>query len=251
MIKEDSIVFISIPKEFFVSVLFNEEFRYNFESNTMDYDTEIEIKEEQVESYRWKLADKEYSVESYQGNETEERLEEEIQNIEDKIMEEKIASYMKAFMIYIVALEESCEKESKEEELKKANEYANRFRKIYGEYKKVISDIKEPLSDVDKESLINYYMGEFEAMYQEHLASLKCKEEDYQYISRAIDEVLEQTRRILKESINTLNDDIIRKQNNQKVEDKFKYESEIYSKIDDEFSNESIEKEEEKNKNNM
>ncbi|MPN33980.1 hypothetical protein SDC9_181472 [bioreactor metagenome] len=94
-------------------------------------------------------------------------------------------------------------------------------------------------------------MGEFEAMYQEHLASLKCKEEDYQYISRAIDEVLEQTRRILKESINTLNDDIIRKQNNQKVEDKFKYESEIYSKIDDEFSNESIEKEEEKNKNNM
>lgn len=243
-------MYISIPKEFFVPVLFNEEFRYNFQSNTMDYDTEIEIKEEQVESYRWKLADKECTEENCPRNKIEER-QEEIQNIEDKIMEEKIASYMQAFMIYIVALEESCEKESKEEKLKKSNEYANRFRQIYEEYRKVILDIKEPLSDADKESLVNYYMGEFEEMYQEHLASVECKEEDYQYISKAINEVLDQTRRILKESINILNDEIIRKQNNQKAEEKFKYESEIYSQIDNEFSNESIEKEVEKNKNNM
>lgn len=244
-------MFISIPKEFFVPVLFNEEFRYNFESNTMDYETESEIKEEQVESCRWRLADKEDSVEAYHGNETEEIQEEEIQNIEDKVMEEKIASYMKAFMIYIAALEESCEGKNKEEELKKSNEYANRFRKIYDEYKKIISEIKEPLSDVDKESLVNYYMGEFEAMYQEHLGSLKCKEEDYEYISRAIEEVLEETRKILKESIDALNDEIIRKQKNQKLEDRSKYASEIYNKIDDEFSSESIEMEAEKNKNNI
>ena len=34
-------MFISIPKDFFVPVLFSEDFRYNLENNTMEYDTEM------------------------------------------------------------------------------------------------------------------------------------------------------------------------------------------------------------------
>ncbi len=100
-------MFISIPKEFFVPVLFNEDFRYNFETDSMEYDTERKTSEFSVPNSRAKLADIEYSISRNSRGEIEEVLESELKNVEEEIIEEQIANYVKGFMRYMEELREA------------------------------------------------------------------------------------------------------------------------------------------------
>ncbi|MDZ7543150.1 hypothetical protein GNF83_18630, partial [Clostridium perfringens] len=111
-------MFISIPKEFFVPVLFSEEFRYNFESNTMEYDTEETTNEEEIfKNSRKRLADIDYIEDKKDTEETEESVEDNLKNVENEIIEDFILRYIKEFMRYTEELKEYRASDSDEEEI--------------------------------------------------------------------------------------------------------------------------------------
>ena len=98
-------MFISIPKDFFVPVVFSDDFRYNSENNSMEYDTEYSNLNS---NSRKKLQDLEYI--DCRGEDTGYTAEymEDLININDKKIQEQILNYSKSFMKFI-------------EELKRAN----------------------------------------------------------------------------------------------------------------------------------
>lgn len=237
-------MFISIPKEFFVPVLFNEDFRYNFETDSMEYDTERKTSEFSVPNSRAKLADIEYSISRNSRGEIEEVLESELKNVEEEIIEEQIANYVKGFMRYMEELREAgCLDMSERERLKLLNLYVNKFRELYNNYKEVISNIRRPLSRADIDGMIDYYIGKIEDIYNEHLASLKCENLNYDSIERTINEIVNDAKEILKEQIRSLNCKLINKEEvckgNKELEESSKYDSDIFNMMDNEFVQES------------
>ena len=237
-------MFISIPKEFFVPVLFNEDFRYNFETDSMEYDTERKTSEFSVPNSRAKLADIEYSISRNSRGEIEEVLESELKNVEEEIIEEQIANYIKGFMRYMEELREAgCLDMSERERLKLLNLYVNKFRELYNNYKNVISNIRRPLSRADIDGIIDYYIGKIEDIYNEHLASLKCENLNYDSIEKTINEIVNDAKEILREQIESLNCKLINKEEvckgNKELEESSKYDSDIFNMMDNEFVQES------------
>ncbi|MCR1952409.1 hypothetical protein NSA50_15375 [Clostridium sp. DSM 100503] len=233
-------MFISIPKEFFVPVLFSEEFRYNFETDSMEYDTERKTSDFSVPNSRAKLADIEYSISRNSRGEIEEVLKSELKNIEEEIIEEQIANYIKGFMRYMEELREAgCLDMSERERLKLLNSYVRKFRELYNNYKNVISNIRRPLSKSDIDGMIDYYIGKIEDIYNQHLASLNCKNLNYNSIEKTINEVVNDAKDILKEQIKNLNCKLINKEefckNDKELKESFAHDSDMYNTIDNEF----------------
>lgn len=233
-------MFISIPKDFFVPVLFSKEFRYNFESDAMEYDTERKIKDYSYKNSRDKLADIEERIYINSRGETEDILEKELKNIEDEIVEEQILNYVKGFVRYMEELRESgCLIGTKEESMKLLNMYVNKFRDLYKEYKDAVSKIRRPLSKADIDGMIDYYIGKIEDVYNKHLASLNCKNLNYDNIEKLIDEIVNDAKDILKEHIKNLNCKLINVEETcesyKELKDKFDHASDIYNMIDNEF----------------
>ncbi|WP_195262805.1 MULTISPECIES: hypothetical protein [unclassified Clostridium] len=233
-------MFISIPKEFFVPVLFSEEFRYNFETDSMEYDTERKTSDFSVPNSRAKLADIEYSISRNSRGEIEEVLKSELKNIEEEIIEEQIANYIKGFMRYMEELREAgCLDMSERERLKLLNSYVRKFRELYNNYKNVISNIRRPLSKSDIDGMIDYYIGKIEDIYNQHLASLNCKNLNYDSIEKTINEVVNDAKDILKEQIKNLNCKLINKEefckNDKELKESFAHDSDMYNTIDNEF----------------
>ena len=237
-------MFISIPKEFFVPVLFSEAFRYNIETDSMEYDTERQTREFSIPNSRAKLADIEYSISRNSRGEIEELLKSELKNIEEEILEEQISNYVKGFMRYMEELREAgCLDMSERERLKLLNLHVNKFRELYNNYKEVISNIRTPLSKADIDGMIDYYIGKIEDIYNEHLASLNCKDLNYDAIAKTINEIVNDAKEILREQIKNLNCKLINKEEvckiDKELEDDFKHESDMYNTIDNEFVQES------------
>ncbi|GAA0083933.1 hypothetical protein UT300007_03720 [Clostridium sp. CTA-7] len=232
-------MFISIPKEFFVPVLFSEEFRYNFESNTMEYDTEETTNEEEIfKNSRKRLADIDYIADKKDTEETEEIVEDNLKNIENEIIEDFILRYIKEFMRYTEELKEYRAFDSNEEEIiNQLNFHVKKFRNIYNEYINLIYNTRKPLSKPDIERIINHYVGEIHGVYDKHLNSLDCKKIDCEHIENKAEEVVNDTKDVLEHYMRKLNysnnDDECKK--HKDVEEEFKYSDNVFNIADDEF----------------
>lgn len=235
-------MFISIPKEFFVPVLFSEEFRYNFESDTMEYDTEITINEDEnkFRRSRAKLADLDYIENKNYRRETEDILSKEAKNIEDEVIEEHILRYIKGFMRYTQELREEGRLNITEEELiNQLNLHVNKFKKLYQNYMSVTSNFRKQLSESDIDGMVDYYIGEIEDIYNRHLKSLNCENLNDKSIENVMNEVINDAKRVLKEHIENLNYKVINKKDKhvecEDLGNKFEYEANMYDSIDNEL----------------
>ncbi|MGG7057796.1 hypothetical protein ACQPUZ_05800 [Clostridium tertium] len=229
-------MFISIPKEFFVPVLFSEDFSYNFQSDTMEYDTAVRSITSNI-SNRQKLADIDFINDIRQDGEFTTNY---IENIKDKEIEEQLIDYIKGFMKFINELKNAnCLGKSEDEIIKLINYYARGFRKLYDDYIKEISNVRRPLYTADIEGFIDHYIGRLEDLYNRNLAELNCENLDYDTIEMTIDEIVNDARNILKEEIRNINSNLVNRESSCKsynnIEKAFMESDNIYNTIDNEF----------------
>ena len=101
-------MFISIPKEFFVPVLFNNDFKFNSENNNMEYD--YERKSTEYNKVLSNNISRDYLSDTINLNKDEELRQDEgfttnyFENIKDKEFEEQIIKYIYGFMRFIKEL---------------------------------------------------------------------------------------------------------------------------------------------------
>ena len=229
-------MFISIPKEFFVPVVFSEDFRYNSENDSMEYDTE----EKKVIINRDKLQDLDFINETRQE---EDFIDYYKDNIADKDIEEQTIKYIISFVRFIDELKAAnCLGKTKIESIQLINYYAKNFRELYEDYNKLISDVRMPISTADSEGLIDNYIGKLADIYNENLKELNCENLDYDIVERTIDNLLDDAREILKEKIRNINCRIVNKEdtceNTKDVENAFNKGENVYKAIDEEYLNE-------------
>lgn len=226
-------MFISIPKEFFVPVVFNEDFRYNSENDSMEYDTE----EKRAIVNRDKLKDLDFINDTMQEIEFIDYYK---NNISDKEIEDETIKYIISFVRFIEELKSAnCLGKTKLESIKLINYYARNFRELYEEYNKLISQVRMPISSSDREGLVDKYIGKLADIYNENLKELNCKNLNYDTIEKTIDNLLDDAREILKEKIRNINCSIINKEDkcesNKEVAEAFKVAENMYKTIDEEF----------------
>ena len=224
---------ISIPKEFFVPVVFSEDFRYNSENDSMEYDTEVK----RVIINRDKLQDLDFINETRQE---EDFIDYYKDNIADKDIEEQTIKYIISFVRFIDELKAAnCLGKTKIESMKLINYYAKNFRELYEDYNKLISDVRMPISTADSEGLIDKYIGKLADIYNENLKELNCKNLDYDMVEKTIDNLLDDAREILKEKIRNINCRIVNKEdtceNPKDVENVFNKGENMYKTIDEEY----------------
>lgn len=231
-------MFISIPKDFFVPVLFSENFRYNSESDAMEYDTDYNNLENK--NNMQKLQDLDYL--DYRGEDaglTAEYIKNLI-NIDDKMIEKQILNYSKSFIKLIEELKRAnCFNKTGFDVIKVIKFYAKSFRDLYNDYKELISNVRMPISAADETQIIDKYIGSLEDMYNKQLAELNCKNLDYDTIEAIMNEIFDAARNVLKEVIRNINCELVNIRsvckNSQEVKNRFNEGERIYQKIDNEF----------------
>lgn len=232
-------MFISIPKDFFVPVLFSEDFRYNLENNTMEYDTEMRSDmSSQID--REKIADIDYINNK---NQDAEFTTDYIDNIKDRGIDALVINYIKSFMKFIYELEEAnCLGKSITDIVKLLNYYGRSFINLYNDFINEISMVRMPLSSADIDGFIDHYIGKLEDIFNKILEEINCPGLDYDAIEATITNIADDARNILKEEIRNLNCNLVNRQSSCKsyndIENAFKEGSNIYDTIDNEFVDE-------------
>lgn len=231
-------MFISIPKDFFVPVVFSDDFRYNSANDSMEYDTDYNNSKSNTN--RKMLQDLEpLDIIRSDSNITAEYMENLI-NINDKKIEEQILNYSKSFMKFVEELKEAnCLDKNGFNVITLINYYAKSFRKLYNDYKNLIINVSMPISQSDENQIIDKYIGSLEDIYNNNLKSLNCKNLNYDEIEAITDEIFDNAREILKEEIRNINCEIVNKssncKNSKEIEEQFSNSDKIYSNLDDEF----------------
>ncbi|WP_308779504.1 hypothetical protein [uncultured Clostridium sp.] len=230
-------MFISIPKDFFVPVVFSDDFRYNSENNSMEYDTEYSNLNS---NSRKKLQDLEYI--DFRGEDTGYTAEymEDLININDKKIQEQILNYSKSFMKFIEELKRAnCLDKNGFNIGKLINYYAKAFRNLYNDYRKLIINVGMPISASDENQIIDKYIGELEDIYNNNLKELNCKNLNYDEIEATMDTIFNNARKILKEEIRNINCELVNIRSvcksSMEIENNFKQGENLYSKLDNEF----------------
>lgn len=231
-------MFISIPKDFFVPVVFSDDFRYNSESDAMEYDSDYSNFNNKND--RKKLQDLDYI--DYRGEDTGFTAEyiENLINIHDKMIEKQILNYSKSFMKLIEELKmANCFNKTGFDVTKVINFYAKSFRDIYNDYKQLISNVSMPISAADEDQIIDKYIGSLENMYNKQLAELNCKNLDYDTIEATMKEIFDDARDVLKEIIRNINCNLVNIRstckNAKEIENQFNNAEKTYDKLDNEF----------------
>ena len=230
-------MYISIPKEFFVPVLFSEDFRVNLEKNSMDYDTE---KQEEIplDLSRDKLFDLN-SLGNRSDSET--IIIEEVLSKEDKLIQDQIVDYIKGFMMFINELKSNncLGKDEEASSIELVNYYAGEIKNIYNDYKNLIESIKTPLHQSDIDGIVHEYINKIESVYNENLKRLNCKNLNYDSLEEVIIRIIDDARKILREQIININCKINNEEsyckNSKEIENKFNNSEKFFNEIDNEF----------------
>lgn len=229
-------MFISIPKDFFVPVLFSEDFRYNLENNTMEYDTEMRSDmSSQID--REKIADIDYTNNK---NQDAEFTTDYIDNIKDRGIDALVINYIKSFMKFIYELEEAnCLGKSITDIVKLLNYYGRSFINLYNDFINEVSMVRMPLHSSDIDGFIDHYIGKLDDIFNKILEEINCPGLDYDAVEATITNIADDARNILKEEIRNLNCNLVNRQSSCKsyndIENSFKEVGNIYDTIDNEF----------------
>lgn len=234
-------MYISIPKEFFVPVLFSEDFRLNLENNSMYYDTQKHEENYDILS-RKKLLDLD-SLGNRSDNEP--IIIEEILSEEDKLIQEQILDYVRGFMIFLNQLKSAnClgqDKESASIEL--VNYYAGEIKKVYNDYRNLIKSIKIPLHPSDIEGIVHEYINKIEGIYNKNLERLNCKNLNYDAIEAIMLDIIDDARKILRKQIIDINCKLNNEEESCKnyndIENKFNNNEKFFNELDNDFVKEA------------
>ena len=231
-------MYISIPKEFFVPVLFSEDFRVNLENNSMDYDTEKQKQEISNDLSRNKLLDLN-SLGNRSDSET--IIIEEVLSKEDKLIQDQILDYIKGFMMFINELKSyNClGKDEEASSMQLVNYYAGEIKNIYNDYKNLIENIKTPLHQSDIDGIVSEYINKIENVYNQNLKRLNCQNLNYDSLEATITRIIDDARKILREQIIDINCKINNAESycktSKEIENKFDDSEKFFNELDNEF----------------
>lgn len=231
-------MFISIPKDFFVPVVFSDDFRYNSVNDSMEYDTDYNNSKSNTN--RKMLQDLEPLDSTRSDSNITAEYMENLININDKKIEEQTSNYSKSFMKFIEELKEAnCLDKNGVNVITLINYYAKSFRELYNKYKDLISNVTMPISSSDEDQIIDKYIGSLEDIYNRNLKELNCKNLDFDYIEPTLNEIFDDAREILKEEIRNINCDLVNIRSVCKkpevIKNQFDMNEKTYNKLDDEF----------------
>lgn len=226
-------MFISIPKEFFVPVVFSEEFRYNSENDAMEYDNSyrnIINSRENLHDFNYRKEDEGFTAE-YMEN---------LINIDDKLIEGQVSNFSKSFLKLIEELKSSNCLDPKKYNIKEIiNFYANSFRDLYNDYKQIISGVSMPISESDANQIIDKYIGEIEDMYNKALEQLNCKSLNLDIVEGIMDDIFNNARDIIEEEIRNINCELVNVKSSckssEEIKNEFNESDKIYGNLDNEF----------------
>ena len=166
--------------------------------------------------------------------EVEEEIYEGISNIEDEDIEYYILKYVTAFMVYESELEaEGCSDINRLEFLKQIQLYVEELKGLYNEFTKLKNNITIPLSVEDQKGIEDYFVGEIENIYKKQLENIKCNEKEI-VIDNNIGDLIEETRKLIKEAVDRINQELFDMEKNEVIKDEnyFKHLQEIYDEIE-------------------
>lgn len=242
-------MFISIPKEFFVPVLFSGDFKLNNENNNMEYNYErknVEYNEVLFNNVSRDYLSDTINLDKYEElRHDEEFTKSNFDNIKDKEIEEQIIKYIYGFMRFIKELKEAnCLGNNEKESTNLVNNYARKLKDVYNMYKNEVLRVRRPLTPGDIDAFIDYYIEKISDIYNKNLAELNCKTLNYDTIEAVIDDILNDARNILREQIENLNCMLVNRRVECKSEadlnNSFKNSANLYNKIDNEFVNSTL-----------
>lgn len=229
-------MFISMPKEFFVPVVFSDDFRYNSANDAMEYDNDYRNEK----NNREKLHDLDYVDYSREDAGFTAEYMENLININDKMIEKQVLNYSKSFLKLIEELKKSnCLDDKNLDVSKIINFYAKSFRDLYNDYREIINNVRMPISEADENQIIDKYIGQIEDMYNKSLQELNCKNIDYDVIEATMSQIFDDARDILKEEIRNINCALVNIRSSCKssaeIKNEFNEGDKIYQKLDSEF----------------
>ncbi len=231
-------MFISIPRDFFVPVVFSDDFRYNSENDSMEYDSDLS--NSKYSFNRKMLQDLDSIGDTREDSGFTAEYMENLININDKKIEEQILNYSKSFMKFIEELKrENCLDKNGVNIRTLINYYAKSFRNLYNNYKNLIINVSMPISSSDENQIIDKYIGELEDIYNRNIKELNCPNLNYDYIELTLNEIFDNAREIIKEEIRNINCEIVNIKSSckksEEVENQFENGEKIYDKLDNEF----------------
>lgn len=246
---------ISSPDKFFVPVILLKSYRevLDIEMNSNDINELVRSNDENKGNNinRKLLEDKilEYDINKFKNvsrkvledkvddiKKLESDIYEDISNIGDEDLEYYILKYVNSFMIYENELEaEGCADINKEEYLKNIHSYVDNLKNLYNEFLNLKNSITVPLSVEDKEAIENHFVKKIEEIYNKQFTNIKCEEKN-KVVDNNIQDIINETRQLIRKDIDEINQDILNNGKNKIVKDEnyFKYQEKIMNEIEKE-----------------
>lgn len=227
-------MFIAIPKEFFVPVLFSDEFNFNVDTNRMEYNTE-KNKNLNTDSRR-KLFDNDGQDVIVQSSMRK------IEKDEYDKLDEHIKHVTDIFMMHIKKIE--CLKVSDDEINNSLNMHIGNFKKVYENHINMFSSMSKILTPSDIDGIVDNHVNRFIGIFEKHLKKLNCNNMTTKQIEKVLEEHIIKIKGILRKHIEKLNCSIINTSEECKLEkiikERFIYSKPIFETIDNEFVNSVI-----------
>ncbi|GAB6167984.1 hypothetical protein JCM1393_04440 [Clostridium carnis] len=227
-------MYLAIPKDFFVPVLFSEEFNLNEDTQQMEYDSDFK------NSYRSMSRSKLFDLDDTDVNEEIKcKTRNDFNEAEEKL-DAHISKFTENFLNHVNKVD--CLKLSEGEAKNKLNMHIANFKKVYDIHIKRFEDLPEVLSPADIDGIIDNHINRFTNVFNKHLEKLNCNDFSKDVIEKLLSDHIKHMREVLRKHMEEVNSIIINRRDvcekGIDVKNNFDNNDKIYSIIDDEFSDE-------------
>lgn len=237
-------MFISIPKDFFVPVLFTDKFELNLENNNMEYDTQKRTVDLEPSDSRKKLMD----IGNKEKNKTNKVYENKMavpkKDISEMSLEEKKKYHIeKATGIINMHFNKlDCLKLSETQKNKLREFHLNRFKKVYDMHEKIFDEFEHVLTPVEIQGLLDIHGNKFINVFNKHRDKIACLGLSEDEVQKILDWHINHFKELVMKHIKEVNCNLANKKEKEigikAVEKNFENMGDQLSSIDDEYINE-------------
>ncbi|MGL5380653.1 hypothetical protein [Clostridium sp.] len=236
-------MFISIPKDFFVPVLFTDKFELNLENNNMEYDTQKRVIDLEPSDSRKKLMDMGDKANNMGNKAPENKMIIKKKDISEMSSEEKLNYHIeKATGIINMHFKKlDCLKLSETQKNTLRELHLSKFKKNYNMHSKIFDEFKHVLTPVEIQGLIDMHENKFIKIFNKHRDKIACLGISEDEIQKILDWHIKHFKELVMKHIKEVNCNLANKKEIEigikAVENNFEYMGNQLGSIDDEYIN--------------